>query len=314
MKRSIATIAAALTVGLIAGCGGGGSSSAAPATLSGAVADGYLAGATVFLDRNGNYLLDAGEPTATTDANGAYTLTVDAADVGNYPIVAIAIKDVTVDKDTNLPVPHSYLLSLPRESVSGTVSSNFISPMSTQIRELMATGNYTMQQAMDEVRRRLGLPAGVSMMADYMSDPNNASYQAMHAAAQNMAGLMGSQMGQVFSSGGTSAAVDVNRYRGMMGMIFGNISSVRASHADAQTMTQLRESMMGGLQQIQTGMPFRNMSSSFRGGMMGSWSGTGYQGGMGTDAGSMMASGAGTQVGSGGMMGSGAGAGNGPMM
>ena len=297
MRKCIVTVAAALTVGLIAGCGGGGGTQATSATVSGAVADGYLVGATVFLDKNGNYLLDAGEPSATTDANGAYTLTVDAVDVGNYPILALAIKDVTVDKDSNLAVPHSYILSLPKESVSGTVSSNFISPMSTQVREMMATGQYTMQQAMDQLRAQLGLPAGVNMMADYMTDPSNANYQAMHGAAQNMAALMGSQMGQVFT-GGAAAGVDVNRYRGMMGMIFSNISSVRGSRPDAQAMTQLRDRMMSNLQNIQPGEPFRNMSSSFRGGMMGGRGSGGYPGAGAGDAGSL-------NGGRGGMMGAG---------
>lgn len=301
MRKCIVTVAAALTVGLIAGCGGDGGTQATSATVSGAVADGYLVGATVFLDKNSNYRLDSGEPSATTDGNGAYTLTVDSVDVGNYPILALAIKDVTVDKDSNLPVPHSYILSLPKESVSGTVSSNFISPMSTQVREMMATGQYTMPQAMDQLRAQLGLPAGVDLMADYMTDPNNANYLAMHSAAQNMAALMGSQMGQVFTDGGTAAGVDVNRYRGMMGMIFSNISSVRGSHPDAQAMTQLRESMMTNLQDIQPGQPFRNMSSSFRGGMMGARGTRGGYQGAGTDAGSLD-SGRGGMMGAGGSM------------
>ena len=72
----------------------------------------------------------------------------------------MAVKGVTIDKDINQPVQSSYILSMPQDSVSGTVSSNFISPMSTQIRELMATGKYTMQQAMDLMSTKLGLPAG----------------------------------------------------------------------------------------------------------------------------------------------------------
>lgn len=291
MKKRMATIAAALTVGLIAGCGGGGSTSAPSATVSGAVADGYLVGATVFLDKDGNYRLDAGEPTTITDANGAYTLVVDPADVGNYPIVAMAIKGVTIDHDTNLPVQSSYILSLPKESVSGTVSSNFISPMSTQIRELMATDKYTMQQAMDQLRTRLGLPAGVDMMADYMAYPNDENYQDMHTAAQSIASLMGSQMAQVLSTSGSTTTVDVNRYRGMMGSIFSNMSSIRGSNPNSQAaMSNLMGTMMTDLQSITPGQPFRNMSTSFRGGMMG---GAGNGGGMmgsatGSTGGSMM--------------------------
>jgi hypothetical protein len=273
MKKHIVTLTAAITItsGLIAGCGGSGSTPATgtSATVSGAVADGYLVGATVFLDKNGNYQLDAGEPSTTTDANGAYTLTVDPADVGNYPIVALAVKGVTVDKDTNQPVPASYILSMPQDSVSGTVSSNFISPMSTQIRELMATGKYTRQQAMDLMSSKLGLPAGTNMLANYMANPNSADNQAMHSAAQNMASLMGSQMGQVLSTSGSTTTVDVNRYHGMMGTIFSNMSSLRGSGTATQTtMTTLMGTMTSGLSGIPAGQPYRNMSTAFRGGMM----------------------------------------------
>jgi len=292
MKNRTAIIAASLTVGLIAGCGGA-STPATPAKVSGAVADGYLVGATVFLDKNDNYRLDEGEPSTTTDDSGAYTLNVDPADLGNYPIVALAIKGVTVDKDTNLPVQHSYLLSMPKESVNGTVSSNFISPMSTQIRELMATETYTMQQAMDEMRRQLGLPSDVNVMGNYMMDPDSANSRDMHTAAQNMAGLMGSQMAQVMSGSGPTANVDVNRYRGMMGAIFTNMSSLRGTNPNSSAdMSNMMSNMTADLRNMAPGQPFRNMSSAFRGGMMSGGAGGGTRGGMGsgtgTSGGSMM--------------------------
>jgi hypothetical protein len=276
MKKHIVTIAAALSVGLIAGCGGGGSTQATSTSVSGAVADGYLAGATVFLDKNGNYMWDEGEPKTVTDANGAYTLTVDPADVGKYPIVALALKGVTTDSDTGLLL-NSYLLSMPKESVSGTVSSNFISPMSTQIRELMATGKYTKDQAMDQMRTQLKLPAGTDMLADYMINPGSANSQAMHSAAQNMASLMGSQMSQVLSSSGSTPTVDVNRYRGMMGAIFSNMSTIKGpgSSTDTKTaMTNLMGTMTANLPSIVQGQPYRNMSSFFKPGMGSTMGGT----------------------------------------
>jgi len=279
MKRTLATLAAALTVGVIAGCGGSGTPSPAAATIAGAVADGYLVGATVFLDKNGNYQLDPGEPSATTDANGAYTLTVDPADVGHYPVVALALQGVTVDKDTGLPLTSSYVLSLPKQSVSGTVNSNFISPMSSTVREMMETGNYTMQQAMDQLRSELGLSIGTDIMANYMSNPSNSSYQVMHNAAQNMASVMGSQMGQVMSGTGAGSSVDLNRYRGMMGTIFSNMSSLKGSGSGMQgTMTSVMNTVTSTVSNIGTGMPYQNMSSSFRGGMTGSRNGGGMMG------------------------------------
>lgn len=267
--RKLILVAGLLSIGIIAGCGSSGTNT--PTTsISGKVADGYLVGATVFLDKNGNYQLDSGESSATTDLNGGYTLMVDPADAGMYPIVAIAIKGVTIDKDSGTAVQNSYVLSMPASATSGTVSSNFISPMSSQLREMMETGKYaTMQQAMNDLGAKIGMPAGTDMLTDYMA-ANNAT---MHTAAQNMASLMGSQMPQVMGTSGSTTAVDVNRYRAMMGMIFSNMSSITGSTPDAQpAMSDLMGTMTTALSDMpmtSTDQPFRNMSSAFREGMMG---------------------------------------------
>ena len=42
----------------------------------GAAIDGYISGATLFLDANKNGVLDAGEPSTTTDSNGEYNLDI----------------------------------------------------------------------------------------------------------------------------------------------------------------------------------------------------------------------------------------------
>lgn len=271
MKKLSVTIAAVLTVGLIAGCGGGGSSTPASSTaVSGKVADGYLVGATVFLDKNGNYQMDAGEPSTTTDANGAYTLNVDPADVGKYPIVALAIKGQTIDKDTNQTVPNSFILSMPKDSVSGTVSSNFISPMSTLIREKMAANpGMTLKDAMTQLRNQMNLPAGVDMMSDYVagsqSGTNAAQYQTMHNTARQMAGLMDGQAPLVMNGSG----VNQNRYRGMMATINSNMSAITANVNNGQGMNSTFMTGMASQMQVQLGaMPmgggFANYSGMFR--------------------------------------------------
>jgi len=303
MKKQATALLCIVAAGIIAGCGSGSGTGNSAASISGKVADGYLVNATVFLDKNRNYQLDAGEPSAITDSNGAYSLTVDPADVARFPIVAIATQGVTIDKDTNSPVTNTYLLSMHAVAVtsttggiSGTVS-NFISPMSSQLRELMETGKYaTIQDAMNALRTRLGMPAGMGMMDDYIAT-NNTS---MHTAARNMAALMGSQMALVCSTNGSTTTVDVNRYRGMMGTIFSNISSIRGSGPDTQTaMTSMMGTMMTNLSGITPGQPYRNMSTAFRGGMM-SGSGGGMMGGSG--GGMMGGSGGGMMGGSGGGM------------
>jgi len=251
---------------LIAGCGGVGTGGTGgfTASISGKVADGYLVNATVFLDKNGNYQWDAGEPLTTTDINGGYKLDVDPADVGNYPIVAMAIKGVTIDKDTNQTVANSYLLSMPKESVSGTAGNNFISPLTSQLRELMETGKYsTMQQATDDLRANMGLPIGTDITADYIA-ANNTD---MHAVAQNMATLMGNQMDQVFGTSGSTITVDVNRYRGMMGTIFSNMPSIMGSNVQTGmfNINNTMSTVLPNVPQTRMGQPYQNMSSAFRG-------------------------------------------------
>ena len=264
MKKLSVTIAAVLTIGLISGCGGGGSTPATSTAVSGKVADGYLVGATVFLDKNGNYQMDAGEPATTTDANGAYTLNVNLADVGKYPIVALAIKGQTIDKDTNQTVPNSFILSMPKDSVSGTVSSNFISPMSTLIREKMAANpGMTLKDAMTQLRNQMNLPAGVDMISDYVagsqSGTNAAQYQTMHNTARQMAGLMDGQAPLVMNG----SSVNQNRYRGMMATINSNMSAIAANVNNGQGMNSTFMTGMASQMQVQLGsLGFRYYSKN----------------------------------------------------
>lgn len=264
-------IAACLaSVALIAGCGtdssstagvGSGGTGTLAKTISGTVADGYLANATVFLDKNGNYQVDAGEPSTTTDSNGSFTLNIDSADAGKYPIVAQAIKDITIDKDTNQPLTSSYVLSLPKDSVSGAVS-NFISPLTAQIREMMETGEYTsLQHASDTLRNKLGLPAGTDMMGDYIYS-NNTS---LHAVARNMATVMGDQMDLVLGTNGSTITVDVNRYRGMMGTIYNDLSSSWCQYPQSgmSNFSNSMTTMLSGTPTTPTGQPYWNMSTAY---------------------------------------------------
>ena len=286
MKKQIIAAATLLTVGLFSGCGGGSDSamtnqnSAGKSVIAGSVADGYLVDATVFLDKNKNYQLDPDETFTTTKGDGSYTLNIDATDLDSngklkYPVVALAIAGKTYDLDDQTvgqPIKrlsNSYLLSMHAVSVTPSASGdvtgsvkNFISPISTQIREMMESGTYsTVEAAIEALRSKLGMPSTTNMMTNYIANSNSS----MHTAARNMASLMGGQVAQVMQGN----KLDVNRYRGMMGTIFSNISSVKGSGSGAQTaMSNLRGNMMIDLDNIMPGQPFRNMSTAFRGGMM----------------------------------------------
>jgi len=127
------------------------------------------------------------------------------------------------------------------------------------------TGTYTMTQAMIQLRTRLGLQAGTDVLADYMTDQANSDYQTMHTAARNMTALMGSQMNQVMASGTTGTQLmDVNRYRSMMGTIFGNMSTLRIQTPDPAMIQTMTTTMTSNLGSMTPNEPFRNMSTSFR--------------------------------------------------
>jgi len=258
-----------ITVGFIAGCGGGGGSdggtTATSTTISGKVADGYLSGAEVFLDKNGNYQWDGGEAKTTTDGNGTYRMTVPTADAATCPVVARAIAGVTIDNDTNTPVANNYVLCAPAGA------AGFISPMSTLIREkMLADPNMTLTEAMTQLRNQMHLPADIDMMADYIagsqSGVNASQHQTMHTTARQMVSLMAGQSALVMPDGKN---VIVSRYHSMMGTINSNMSGIAANvenHLGEHStfMTTMMTTMQSQMGTISTTGGFMNYSAMFR--------------------------------------------------
>jgi hypothetical protein len=80
-------------VPIIAGGGGGGVSLAAGGGMGGFAIDGYVSGATVFWDINGNFILEAelGEVSTTTGADGSYFLSGVTAGVGQIVVLGDGI-------------------------------------------------------------------------------------------------------------------------------------------------------------------------------------------------------------------------------
>lgn len=104
MKKTTLFITLGMFSALLTACGGGSGGGNTPSTsggvskssITGQVIDGYLVGATVFLDKNLNSKLDDGEPTTQTTAGGKYTLALTEVERTNYPLVAL-INDNTQD-------------------------------------------------------------------------------------------------------------------------------------------------------------------------------------------------------------------------
>ncbi|MFN3016145.1 hypothetical protein ACK1CN_09375 [Vibrio coralliilyticus] len=123
MTSKIITIATVST--LLTACGGGDggatSSSTSPSSLQsksiqGVAIDGYISGATAFLDLNYNGELDSGEPKSITDANGRYELTLsgDNADCVDYVPIVVDVPVGAIDADDpNNPIEEPYQLFFP---------------------------------------------------------------------------------------------------------------------------------------------------------------------------------------------------------
>jgi trimeric autotransporter adhesin len=159
-STSLLALATALSGSLIvAACGGGSGGgpvgSAPPISLSGIVADGLIQGASVCYDLNDNGRCDTGEPvSANTGANGAYTLSVPAAEAGKHAVIAI-VPVGAIDADTG-PVTAAYTLKAPPQA--DTNKSLFVSPITTIVQEVMqASGLTDPAAAIAQVKQELGM-------------------------------------------------------------------------------------------------------------------------------------------------------------
>jgi hypothetical protein len=135
-KKNLSMLILAAIAASLAACGGGGGGSgplAAANTLTGVAVDGYLQGATVFLDINRNGLADAGEPSTTTDLNGRYALDYSSVtgSVSGLPVVVTG----GVDSDTGFAFAGK--LSAPVESVS---QAQVVTPMTTLVDAMVTQG------------------------------------------------------------------------------------------------------------------------------------------------------------------------------
>ncbi len=116
--------------------------------IRGSVADGYVKGATVFADANGNHRLDAGEWSTTTDAGGGFTLPGHV----QGPLVATGGTDLLTNK------AFKGMLTAP---AGGTV----VNPVTTMVQALLDQGlAATVEQATAKLAQALHLPAGTNLL------------------------------------------------------------------------------------------------------------------------------------------------------
>ena len=118
--------------------------------VTGVASDGYLAGATVFVDSNRNGQLDAGEASAVTDAAGRFQILV----LGSGPLRAMN----GVSTDTGLA--NGMVLSAP----SG---ATVINPLTTLIQAVVeqSGGALSVAEAETQVQNALGLDASLDLLS-----------------------------------------------------------------------------------------------------------------------------------------------------
>ena len=199
---SLTTVAACV----LAACGGGSGGGSgffpivtppASATLSGVVAaSGYVPGsttgnptlkagyyqkATVFVDANGNGVLDSGEASAVTDASGKFTITTTSTG----PLVA-DIGTTATNTATGAAVASHLILRASAEQIADQgVGKIVISPLSSEAQRLVeANGsNYATEKA--NLAARLNGPAfnlGTAALTDPLADVNTLSGASQYAA------------------------------------------------------------------------------------------------------------------------------------
>jgi Ca2+-binding RTX toxin-like protein len=129
-------------------------------SCSGVVVDGYISGATLFLDANKNAVLDAGEPSTTTDANGEFDLdipleTFDKNKNGEIdPSEGNLVAFGGTDTATGLPL---------ETPVSAPMNATVVTLLTSLVTDLMA-GGMSQTEAESKVKSSLSIPGGVDLL------------------------------------------------------------------------------------------------------------------------------------------------------
>ncbi len=155
--------------------------------------DGYLVGATVWVDLDGDGIKDENEPETTTDKTGAFEFTDD------------------IPADTNIYVQGGYDLGTGKpneQTFKLTTSTNgdgsealIVSPVSTQISRAYSKSGVSLEQAQEKIGKAYGLDAAFDNLTNfdpialaYTADSNTQAQAALTAQARN---IMVSSLGEL---------------------------------------------------------------------------------------------------------------------
>ena len=180
----------------LSGCGGGGSDGgntdsptppSASLAMSGKAIDGYIQGATVYLDLNFNRQWDEGEPKTTTNDAGDYRLElpVDLQTCAQYAPLVVDVPVDAVDLDLG-PVTEAYQMVLPPTFAPITKDDVYhVTPLTTVLwssveSELAAQSQTTCQTVMANRQKQEQLIASMKQAVSRVVSHYNISEQKLY--------------------------------------------------------------------------------------------------------------------------------------
>ncbi|GAB7534632.1 hypothetical protein [Burkholderia sp. 3C] len=224
------TVAVSVATALAA-CGGGGDSAPASsstgstgtpstqptAALTGKAIDGYLVGATVCLDLNGNGTCDAGEPSATTDSSGQFSIPYSGDATGKTLLVQVTTTTNDLARPTGFQFPASFTLS----QVVQSAGTQVISPLTSLVAAQMQAG-LSRAQAIAAVQALVG--GSVDPNADYVA--------AQDATTTTLAQQVVDKLGTFAANGAVSADTVRNALNAMV--VKGSVSTITSADVATQ--------------------------------------------------------------------------------
>ena len=176
---------------MLTGCGGGGgdNNSSTPVTtppttiklttLSGVVADGYIQGAIVCLDKNANLLCDTSEIQTTTNNKGEYTLkNVNSDDATTFPVIALIPIGAIDQDDPTHAISQPYTLTTPIGKHA------FISPITSLIKEYRDDNALSTEEASQVIASLLAAPNSHILFSNYAVSSNTREQKRLHNVAR----------------------------------------------------------------------------------------------------------------------------------
>lgn len=174
MRTTPSLLLSTLTVAILTACGGGntinGEIPAVSNVLSGAVIDGYIEGATVCLDSNGNGACDTGEPSAKTSSDGKFKLEVGAASTAGLNLVVDIPKTAKDSDDDGKTLEEAGKSGYTMATTADQPS--VITPLTTLVVGKVKTDAITVTAAKAQVLKDHGLPEDTNFHEDHIKVPN----------------------------------------------------------------------------------------------------------------------------------------------